>query len=131
MLHDSKKQTRSSLLGRAGEQAVGKKLSLEGFSILHYNFRSRGGEIDVIAQKKNLICFIEVKVRTTDYFNSSHLITPSKQHKIIYTARLFCLKNKLSNSILRFDVALVKPQNDNFEITYIPNAFSNESMNTL
>ena len=131
MLRDSRVRTATSLLGSAGEQAVGDWLQKQGFTVLCYNFRSRGGEIDVIAQCKDLLCFVEVKVRTTDYFNSSGLITPSKQRKIIHTARLFCLKNKVSDSILRFDVALAKPAQNIFEITYIPNAFYDERMSSL
>lgn len=129
MLHDSKTPQATALLGTAGEQAVGNWLYKQGFIVLCYNFRSRGGEVDVIAQRNKLICFVEVKVRTTDYFNSSGLITASKQKKIIHTARLYCLKNRITDSILRFDVALVKPIENRFDINYIPNAFSIESMN--
>jgi len=129
MLRDSRERPATSLLGSSGEQAVGNWLQKEGYTIICYNFRCRGGEVDIIAQRNELLCFIEVKVRTTDYFNSSELITLSKQRKIIHTARLFCVKNQISNAILRFDVALAKPTQTGFDITYIPNAFCTESMN--
>ncbi len=131
MLRDSKIVSTRSVLGNAGEQAVGDLLQKNGFTLICYNFRSRGGEVDIIARRGELVCFVEVKARTKDYFNSSNLITPSKQKKIIYTARLFCLKKKISDAILRFDVALVRPVGTTFDITYIPNAFCHESMNSL
>ena len=65
MLRDSKVRPETSLLGSAGERAVGDWLHKQGFAILCYNFRSRAGEVDLIAQRNKLFCFVEVKVRTT------------------------------------------------------------------
>lgn len=118
------KQTQKRTLGNAGEQAVGTWLSDQGFTIIAYNYQTRTGEIDIIASHKEIIAFVEVKVRTTDYFNSSQLIVPSKQRKIVTTAHYFCIKHTITQKILRFDVALLKPTGNSFEITYIPNAFT-------
>lgn len=126
MLADSKKKLPIHQLGNAGEAAVGTWLLEQGFTVLAYNYRSAGGEIDLIAQHKELIAFIEVKVRSNDYFNSSQVIVPSKQKKIIFTARRFCLQHRITDKIVRFDVALLKPVGNSFEITYIPNAFTDQ-----
>lgn len=111
-------------LGNKGELAVGHWLEKKGFTIRVYNYSSRMGEIDVIACFKEVIAFVEVKVRTTDYFNSSLVVNYAKQQKIIKTARFFCLKERISDKAIRFDVALLKPMGDDFEITYIENAFT-------
>lgn len=118
---------KTALLGKSGEKAVGDYLTKQGFTLLCYNFSSRWGEIDIIVQNKNLICFVEVKTRTTAYCSSSELIPPSKQKKIIATAQFFCLKNHIKdNHILRFDVALTTPLHNEFSITYIANAFCSQ-----
>jgi putative endonuclease len=123
MLPDSKHILQKQL-GTAGEHAVGQWLQNQGFTIITYNYRTNSGEIDLIASYNEIIAFVEVKVRTTHYFNSSQVIIPSKQQKIVTTAKNFCMKYKISHKILRFDVALLQPIGDTFEITYIPNAFT-------
>ena len=129
MLPDSNRST--TLLGNAGEHAVGQWLQQQGYRIHCYNYRTRGGEIDLIAQREEIISFIEVKVRTTHYFNSSQLITKEKQRKIIQTARIFCMRYGLSDVVVRFDVALLQPTDTDFEITYIPNAFTDTTRNCI
>ena len=109
-------------LGNAGELAVEKKLIQDGFTILARNFTIRGGEIDLIAKKGDLIAFIEVKTRKSDLFNLSEVITYSKQKKIIFTAKVFITKQSYVDKTFRFDVALV--HGDTYNVTYIANAFS-------
>ena len=118
------KQSTTKQLGKAGERAVGTWLQQRGFTILCYNYRSKIGEIDIIAQHNTILAFVEVKARTVTYFNSSELIIASKQKKIIQTAQKFCFEKNITDKIYRFDVALVQPRNDSFDITYIPNAFT-------
>lgn len=114
----------STDLGKRGEQKVAEWLFARSFAILHHNYRTKTGEVDVIARKGDLIVFVEVKTRSAAYFNTSTVITYSKQQKIGRAAQDFILKNKLFNHILRFDVAtLIDQKNGNFEITYLENAF--------
>ncbi len=47
------------LLGQRGEEIACKALEKEGYRILEKNFRCRQGEIDIIAEEKGVICFIE------------------------------------------------------------------------
>lgn len=109
----------TKLLGNAGETSVIHILEKKGFRILARNYTIRAGEIDIIATKDNLIVFVEVKTRTHITFALSQVITPSKQRKIIVTAKHFLLSNSSYDKVCRFDVALVEGQN----IQYIPNAF--------
>ncbi len=111
-------------LGNEGEQAVGKWLEKKGFTIRAYNYKSRTGEIDIIAYYKDIVAFVEVKVRTTEYFNNSLVVNHTKQQKIIKTALFFCATERITDKVLRFDVALLKPISSTFEITYIENAFT-------
>lgn len=111
-------------LGAAGEQAVIHWLKEHGYTILERNYRTRTGEIDIIAQKEEVIAFIEVKYRQHEYFNLSSVITPQKQKKIIKTALWYLTKHKDPSFAYRFDVALVESKNDQPTITYIENAYT-------
>ncbi len=110
-------------VGAQGEQFVAQFLEQQKYTVLARNFRTKMGEIDLIARKKNLIVFVEVKTRTTDYFELSQLIVPSKQRKIVATAAAFILENKSYQCIYRFDVALVVGRNPQFDLNYVDNAF--------
>lgn len=115
-------------LGMQGELAVSKYLEENGFEILDRNYRLRWyGEIDLIAQQGEVVCFIEIKTRTTEYFATSQVITKTKQSKIIKTAQQYALKKSLTKKVLRFDVAIVTGKSNEFQINYIPNAFTNAS----
>ena len=128
MLTDSKKADKTKKrLGIIGEQCVADYLQQHGFTIIEQNYRTRQGEIDLIAQKDNLIAFVEVKTRSKQYFNLSQVILPAKQRSIIRTAQMYISRSQLRDTIFRFDVALLEGT-DMSSITYIPNAFSKSEM---
>lgn len=110
-------------LGTHAELFVARQLEAEGFNILEHNYKKKYGEIDLIAAKKDLIVFVEVKMRTTRYFDPAELITPSKQRKIIITASAYLARKNIDDKECRFDVALVEINNAVFSMTYLPNAF--------
>jgi len=110
-------------LGSYGEDLIAQHLQADGFTILEKNYRLKCGEIDVIGKKDEILVFVEVKSRRSDYFNLSHVITQSKQRKIIITAKKYLLNNNIDDVACRFDVAFVTYANTHPTITYIPNAF--------
>ena len=116
------------VLGKKGETLVALNLEQQGFTIRHQNYSCRAGEIDIIAEKGDVRAFVEVKLRTSHYFALSEVITPAKQRKIITTARLYNSQQRdLENYVYRFDVALVEHNGYDYDITYIPNAFTQGS----
>jgi putative endonuclease len=119
-------QKSTAEFGLAGEQATADLLTKQGFMIKDRNYRKQYGEIDIIATKEGLIVFVEVKARRTEYFDSTDLITRSKQQKIVRVAKEYIARNKVADVICRFDVALVIPKNGQPSICYIPNAFVEE-----
>lgn len=121
ILNDTKK------LGNAGEQFVVSFLQQQGFVICAQNYRKFFGEVDIIASKKNLYIFVEVKTRKSDFISMGQLIAPSKQTKIIKTAQTFIAEHQLgSNNVCRFDVALLVKSDDSFAMDYIENAFTKQ-----
>lgn len=118
--------------GQYAEQWVANHLKQQGYTILATNFAQRSGEIDIIAQEKSVIAFVEVKFRRYEYFNTSQVVVPSKQRKIIKTARVFLATYPHQNMIYRFDVALVHPDAyTTFNLIYITNAFTESERSSL
>jgi putative endonuclease len=77
-------------VGGHGEDFAAKVLEDSGFRILDRNYRSRTGEIDIIAVKDGVIHFVEVKTRTGDeYGYPSDAVTESKRHNIRRTAECY------------------------------------------
>lgn len=116
-------------LGKKGEDLTAQYLKNLGFHIIAQNYSSKLGEIDIIAQKEEVVAFVEVKLRHNKEFYLSQLITKSKQNKIIKTAFKYIALNKIQNKVLRFDVALLtySPELlDQYSINYIENAFTKE-----
>lgn len=112
-------------LGKKGERLVAQYLKTQGYTICEMNYSSKTGEIDIIAERGDVRIFVEVKLRSTRYFATSQVVTSSKQRKIILTARWYnSLHQSAKDWIYRFDIALLDPcDQDDYEITYIPNAF--------
>lgn len=110
--------------GREGEATVAEYLKKQGFSIVEQNYFRQGGEIDLIARNEQLLVFVEVKMRTFNYFDLTTVITLSKQRKIITTAKQYIARQVFTIQSYRFDVALLQGTKDTLELTYIPNAFN-------
>ena len=110
--------------GKIGEDAVTALLQKESFTIVERNFRTAFGEVDIVAQKRDVLAFIEVKLRVSNRIDSAEIILPSKQKKIVMVAQHFLSKHAYHEMIIRFDVALVHYVNNQCSIQYIPNAFT-------
>lgn len=116
----------TKIVGQQGEAVVVSFLQNQGFKILAQNYQKFFGEIDIIAQRENIVSFIEVKTRNNPVVSMHELVTPVKQRKIILVAKTFISLqyNMPENTTYRFDVALVHLNDNDCNITYIPNAFS-------
>ncbi len=116
-------------LGELGEQIVAEWLKSQGYEVIHYRWRSRWGEIDLIAkhQPSNTLVFVEVKTRSKGNWDQGGLkaISSTKQQKIYRTAQRFLATYPyLAEFYCRFDVALVGYQNNCLIIkNYLENAF--------
>lgn len=113
--------------GRWGEATVIAYLRERGWTIVEVNFRSRYGEVDIIAENGIYLAFVEVKLRRDDDFAAAReSVTKSKQRKIRITAEYY-LQWHPTNLQPRFDVAEVYAPNGTAtvspEITYFENAF--------
>lgn len=111
--------------GGEGETAACAYLVRRGWRILDRNVRIGRGEIDIIAQKRGAIAFIEVKRRTTNQFGTpAEAVNAEKQRRIITAAALYLQRHNLQNANVRFDVIEVTPDG----VNHIPCAFDATDM---
>lgn len=117
-------------LGALGEDYACEVLKTHGYSVLDRNFRSRFGELDIVARKEGYLCFVEVKTRSERSIGRpAESVTPSKQKKIMKTAEYYIVRHPslLERDGLqpRFDCIEVFASEDKpVAYEYIKNAFS-------
>lgn len=82
----------------------------EGWQIVATNFRSRRGEIDLVACAGNLLAFIEVKsLNRISFGDLQHVLSPSKRRTIIETSKLFlAMHRKYKEHGIRYDLMLMR-----------------------
>lgn len=112
---------------RAEEEAV-RYLGRQGYKILHQRYKTKFGEIDLIVQKDNLLCFVEVKMRR-NIVEALESITPRVQKRIENTALFFLSEYPdYMNCDMRFDVIAMSYSKDGqLDITHLDNAWEARS----
>ena len=115
------------LVGRFGEQTAAEFLKKKHYKIIGLNYSCRFGEIDVIAENKNYVVFVEVKLRkSSEFAEAREFVTLGKQEKIIKTASLWLSQNETELQP-RFDVIEIYASegaaSKNIEINHFENAF--------
>lgn len=107
------KSKNNLLLGRLGEKEAEKYLTSQNYRIIARNFRTRNGEIDLVAQENNILVFVEVKTRRNNKFGlPEESITPAKIRALIRSAQYYLLiRNQLSVSY-RIDVVSIRLDED-------------------
>jgi len=110
--------------GEKSESIAVSYLKKQGYKILEQNYRTKLGEIDIIAKEKGTIAFIEVKARKSKNFgNPKWAVTPKKQRKISMVALQYLKTTMQSNVKARFDVVSIISSQDNPSIEIVKNAF--------
>lgn len=114
----------SRQIGALGEVTAARYLRDHHYDIIAGNFHSRLGEIDIIAENKSYLCFVEVKARSENsLYSPKEAVTASKQKKIIATAQHF-LQHYKTKKQPRFDIIEVFIESDKVkDVHYIENAF--------
>ena len=113
-------------LGKLGEYFANKYISQNGYLPLEKNYRTKGGEIDIIAKDGDYTVFIEVKARKSIRFGyPREAVDYRKQIKIKNIANIYLSKNNKFNSHIRFDVieVMLNTINEVKSITLLKNAF--------
>lgn len=113
----------SKQIGRLGEEYCLSYLIKKKYKILEQNWRYRRYEIDIIAQIKNYIIFIEVKTRKINYLISPETsISISQKKRITDAANDYIKKHKIDFEV-RFDIIAITYDNNSYHVNHFKDAF--------
>jgi putative endonuclease len=113
------------LLGKTGEDLACRELRRRGYAIVARRYRTRIGEIDIVARDGETIVFVEVKTRRTDRFGlPAEAVTWRKRARIRAMAADYLTRQRLTNSPCRFDVvAVTMSSGERPRLEVVPAAF--------
>jgi len=108
--------------GKTAELISAFFLVLKGYKIKCMNYRKKCGELDIVAEKKDKLVFIEVKYRKNSKFGQAELfVDKHKQKKVVNTAHSYMFDKGINpeDIVYRFDIIGIT----GFKIKHIENAF--------
>ncbi len=113
------------LSGAWGEELALRYLAQQGYVLLERNYRTRYGELDLILVHKNVLIFVEVKLRRgTGFGHPLEAVTPRKQASIRSLAHQYLLDRRPGFfDALRFDVVGILVGSGEPEVVHVENAF--------
>ncbi len=111
-------------LGKIGEEMAIAFLRQKGLQILDTNWHFQHLEIDIIAQEKNMLVFVEVKTRRTAFFgNPEEAVSPQKISRLLNAAQAYIFEKDFQGES-RFDVvSIIVPYGKKPELEYFEDAF--------
>lgn len=120
-MFNSPKDFYKKLFGKRGEKLAESYLKKQGYSIVETNYVTHYGEADIIAVFEDVLCFVEVKSRTSDKFGKPcEAVDSRKQAKYRQIAEYYICANHIFETNVRFDVIEVYADG---EINHIKDAF--------
>jgi putative endonuclease len=95
--------------GLSAESRAAAWLIAKGYSILARRFRSPFGEIDIVARRRRLVAFVEVKARAS-LDEAAYAVTSRQQRRIVEAAQAWLMTHPEHAELdMRFDVMLIAP----------------------
>lgn len=96
--------------GVSAETRAAAYLLAKGYRILARRFKTPYGEIDIVARRRNLVAFVEVKARAK-LTDAAYAVTPRQQQRIIDAAQAWLMAHPEHAELdLRFDAMLIAPK---------------------
>jgi putative endonuclease len=110
--------------GKSGEDRAADELERRGYAITARRYRTKHGEIDIVARDGETTVFVEVKARTNDEFGTAaEAVTRRKQRRLVSMAVDYIARLRLGDVPCRFDVVAIDGVGESAVITVYPNAF--------
>ena len=110
-------------LGKKGEQLAVDFLLSNGYTIIERNYRFEKAEVDIIAQKEDVLAIVEVKTRSTaDFGNPQDFVKPKQIKNLIKAVDEYVTENQLDVEV-RFDIIAIVKNGKTYEIEHIQDAF--------
>ena len=110
-------------LGKLGEELAENYLTKNGYIILETNWTFQKAEIDIIAQKENILAIVEVKTRSSIEFGlPQDFVKPKKIQLLVKAVNEYVISNDLDVEI-RFDIIAICKQGKDYKAEQIEDAF--------
>lgn len=110
-------------LGKIGEELAVDHLLSNGYEILETNWTFLKAEIDIIAQKNNILAVVEVKTRSTlDFGLPQDFVNPKKIQLLVKAINEYVISRDLDVEV-RFDIIAVHREGKKFNIDHLEDAF--------
>lgn len=110
-------------LGKLGEELAVGFLQKNGYSILETNWVFQKAEVDIIAQKGNILAVVEVKTRSSVEFGlPQDFVKPSKVKLLVKAVNEYVISNDLEAEI-RFDIIAIHREDKTYKIEHLEDAF--------
>ncbi len=111
-------------LGRTGENLAVAEIERLGYAVLDRRYRTRHGEIDIVAEEGETVVFIEVKARATaGRGTAAEAVTVRKQRRLIAMALDYLSRRHLTHRRCRFDVVAIDGEGEGQRLTLYRGAF--------
>lgn len=111
-------------LGKAGEELACRELISRGYAISARRYRTRHGEIDIVAEEGPTVVFVEVRTKSSaDCGSAAESVTGWKQRRVVRMAVDYIARHGLHERPLRFDVVAIDLVAGQPQITVIRGAF--------
>ena len=112
------------ILGKLGEDLACAELARRGYAILDRRYRTKFGEIDIVAREGEVTVFIEVKTRVGDHFGGgADALTGWKQQRLTQMAVDYLARHRLHDRPCRFDVVAIDIEDGQPRIQVYAHAF--------
>ena len=110
-------------LGKFGEELAVEFLQKKGYDILETNWTFQKAEIDIIAQKENILAVVEVKTRSSIEFGlPQDFVKPKKIQLLVKAVNEYVISNDLDVEI-RFDIVAIYKEDKTYKIEHLEDAF--------
>jgi putative endonuclease len=115
---------RRPALGREAEDLAAAFLEARGFEVLARNHRTRRGEVDLVCRDGEVLCFVEVRSRTSEAQGGpEETVGPAKARRVVAAATDWAVRNDALDRDLRFDVVAVTFGDGEPVVAHFPAAF--------
>ncbi len=115
-------------LGKLGENLAVEELERRGYAIVARRYRTRCGEIDIVAEDNGTLVFVEVKARAdAEFGTAAEAVTLWKQRRLVRMARDYLTREAVPERPCRFDVVAIMFDRVPPTIELFPHAFDASS----
>ncbi len=110
-------------LGKDGEKLAVEFLIKNGYTIRETNWHFHKAEVDIIAQKNNVLAVVEVKTRSTDYFGDPQDFVKPKKIKLLVGAIDDYVVSRNLDVDVRFDIIGIIKNKKGTSLEHLEDAF--------